>query len=594
MTNPLRPGDPARIGPYSLHARLGGGGMGQVFLGRSPGGHTVAVKVVHPDVAENPAFRRRFAVEVEAARKVGGFYTAQVVDADPDANPPWLATAYIPGPTLYEAVEGHGPLPRASVAALGAGLAEGLAAIHTCGIVHRDLKPGNVLLAADGPRVIDFGIARALDTTSATRTRTVMGTAGFMSPEQVRGGRIGPPGDVFTLGCVLGYAATGHSPFGEGPIEALGYRIVHEDPALDGIPAGLSPTIRACLAKDPADRPGLEEVLADLTAPAAAAGGDPGRPWLPEALTGIITHRTAALTLADTRREPPTARAARPKRKRRPDTGPDRTGPKEKRRSAPEPDGDAAGTELVVGNLSAEPLDVIVDGVAMGGVRAGGTRAFSPAPGRRSLLVEVPGRRGVVRSINVKADAAVKMAFDIPERRQAVPEPVREVVFTGSRLPTAGGMALLWILLIWGLGGLAAVGATAAGDVHPSVDVTEMLLVIAGLGLAAGAIVGVIGLFVPPSQLTLTHRRLKAGLPNGPKSLSWDRIGQVSVVGNGRTAMLVLWPSEGTSFGKGANAPEGTIRYTAKSIGAADEQSLDRLRAALRWFAGDAYVEQPA
>ncbi|MEU8108689.1 protein kinase [Nonomuraea muscovyensis] len=201
MTTPLRDGDPAQIGPYRIHARLGGGGMGQVFLGRSPGGRTVAVKIVRSDLADDAGFRRRFADEVKAARKVGGFYTAPVVDADPDGNPPWLATAYIPGPTLHQAVADHGPLPMESVAVLGAGLAEGLDAIHAQNVVHRDLKPANVILTSDGPRLIDFGIARALDATSHTRTSTVLGTAAFMSPEQATVQTVGSASDVFSLGC---------------------------------------------------------------------------------------------------------------------------------------------------------------------------------------------------------------------------------------------------------------------------------------------------------------------------------------------------------------------------------------------------------
>ncbi|MEV3985441.1 protein kinase [Nonomuraea sp. NPDC049758] len=293
MTDPLRDGDPAHIGSYRLHARLGGGGMGEVFLGRSPGGRLVAVKVVRPELAGNSEFRRRFTSEVDAARKVGGFYTAQVVDADTDAVRPWLATAYIPGPSLHQAVDEHGPLPLESAAVLGAGLAEGLAAVHACGMVHRDLKPGNVILAEDGPRLIDFGIARALDATSHTQTSTVLGTAAFMSPEQAMGREVGPPSDVFSLGCMLAFTVTGRSPFGTGPVHAVVFRVVHADPDLQGVPAPLAAVVAACLAKDPAARPTLEQVLTRLT---ALASPDQGR-WLPEALTQVIAdRRTLALT----------------------------------------------------------------------------------------------------------------------------------------------------------------------------------------------------------------------------------------------------------------------------------------------------------
>ncbi|MEV4183754.1 serine/threonine-protein kinase [Streptosporangium canum] len=297
MTTPLRDGDPAQIGPYRIHARLGGGGMGQVFLGRSPGGRTVAVKIVRSDLAGDAGFRRRFADEVKAARKVGGFYTAPVVDADPDGNPPWLATAHIPGPTLHQAVADHGPLPMESVAVLGAGLAEGLDAIHAQNVVHRDLKPANVILTADGPRLIDFGIARALDATSHTRTSTVLGTAAFMSPEQATVQTVGSASDVFSLGCVLAFAATGRSPFGEGPVHAVVYRVVHEEPNLSDLPTPLTALVAACLAKDPAARPTPRALLKEL---AALAPHDPQRAdeaWLPDAVTEVVTlHATRVQT----------------------------------------------------------------------------------------------------------------------------------------------------------------------------------------------------------------------------------------------------------------------------------------------------------
>ncbi|WP_345336890.1 protein kinase domain-containing protein, partial [Actinomadura viridis] len=256
---PLRPGDPGMVGPYRLEGRLGGGGMGLVFLGRSQGGRPVAVKVVRPELAEDAGFRRRFTKEVEAARRVGGFYTAQVVDADTTAHTPWLATAFISGLSLEQAVREHGPLSDDALSALGAGLAEGLAAIHHAGLVHRDLKPGNIILAADGPRVIDFGIARALD--DAHTSTTALGTPGYMSPEQAIGLEVGPPSDVFALGAVLTFAATEHGPFGTGPAGTIVYRIVHEAPDLTRLPPHLAGLVSDCLAKDPRQRPGLTEIL---------------------------------------------------------------------------------------------------------------------------------------------------------------------------------------------------------------------------------------------------------------------------------------------------------------------------------------------
>ncbi|GAA4607301.1 serine/threonine-protein kinase [Actinoallomurus liliacearum] len=266
--------------------------MGQVYLARSRGGRLVAVKLVRPELASDASFRRRFAQEVAAARRVGGFYTAPVVDADPGADPPWLVTAFISGPSLQQAVDTHGPLPAQAVGVLGAGLAEGLAAIHAAGLVHRDLKPGNIILAADGPRVIDFGIARALD--AAQASTTVLGTPGFMSPEQAGGLRVGPPSDVFALGSVLAFAATGSRPFGTGSAEAVVYRVVHQDPDLSRLPAHLFGLVSACLAKNPEERPSLAEILNRFAGPAEMGG-----PWLPPAVTAMIGERDRELRHQD-------------------------------------------------------------------------------------------------------------------------------------------------------------------------------------------------------------------------------------------------------------------------------------------------------
>jgi eukaryotic-like serine/threonine-protein kinase len=260
----LLPGDPAVVGPYRMLGRLGRGGMGQVYLGRSPGGRRVAVKVIRPELADDAEFRARFAREVAAARGVSGMFTALVIDANTDDEMPWLATAYVPGPSLAEAVATDGPLPVHTLLGLAAGLAEGLQAIHLAGVVHRDLKPSNVLLAADGPRVIDFGISRAREASILTQSGTIVGTPGFLSPEQARGRLVGPPSDVFSLGGVLTYAATGAGPFGSGPTDAMVYRVVELDPELSEVPAELRPIVERCLAKDPAARPTPGELLAEL------------------------------------------------------------------------------------------------------------------------------------------------------------------------------------------------------------------------------------------------------------------------------------------------------------------------------------------
>ncbi|WP_158718719.1 RodZ domain-containing protein [Streptomyces griseus] len=261
-------GLPERIGSYAVERELGAGGMGRVYLARSRGGRPVAVKVVRPELAGDPHFRERFRAEVAAARKVGGFHTAPVVDADPDAPAPWLATAFVPGPTLNGLLAEHCPMDEGELRLLGAALAEALQAIHACGLVHRDLKPGNIIMAGDGPRVLDFGIARAVESTRLTSTGAAFGTPGFLAPEQARGSEVDGAADVFALGAVL-VAAAGGSAFGDGTPVALMYRSVHEPADLSALPEGLRPVVAACLAKEPAARPTPARLL-DLLAPVSA------------------------------------------------------------------------------------------------------------------------------------------------------------------------------------------------------------------------------------------------------------------------------------------------------------------------------------
>jgi serine/threonine protein kinase len=257
--------------------------MGDVYLSFTPGGRAVAIKVVRREFADDPEFRRRFRAEVSAAQRVQGMYTASVVDADPDARRPWLATAYVAGPSLHHAIAEYGPLPLFSVFRLLGGVAEGLAAIHACGLVHRDLKPANVLLAEDGPRVIDFGIAHAADASTITGKNSVIGTPAFMAPEQVRGKSVTAATDVFALGNLALHAATGHTAFGEGHPAALMHRITNEEPGLDDCPDSLRPIVTRCLAKSPEDRPGLPEIMSH--AQEILAGHTmqlAGSSWLPE------------------------------------------------------------------------------------------------------------------------------------------------------------------------------------------------------------------------------------------------------------------------------------------------------------------------
>jgi serine/threonine protein kinase len=279
MWRELQADDPRLVGPYRLRGLLGTGGMGRVFLGVSPGGRPVAVKVIRADLAADAEFRARFQREISVARTVSGPFTAPVIDADLDGPVPWLATAYVAGPSLADAVRDHGPLPVTSVLRLAAGLAEGLCAIHAAGVVHRDLKPANVLLAGDGPRLIDFGISVGTEASALTRTGLVVGSPGFMSPEQAEGGEVGPPSDIFSLGAVLAYAATGAGPFGGGSTPALVYRVVHTPASLDHVPAEVRPLIERCLAKDPGQRPVARDLLAEAGAVQPEAG------WLPEPVT---------------------------------------------------------------------------------------------------------------------------------------------------------------------------------------------------------------------------------------------------------------------------------------------------------------------
>ncbi|MFD6274960.1 serine/threonine-protein kinase [Streptomyces sp. NPDC060209] len=291
---PLEAGEPHIIGAYRLLGRLGAGGMGRVYLGRSAGGRTVAVKVVHPHFALDEQFRARFRREVDAARRLGAQWTAPVLDADPDAAVPWVATGYVAGPPLSDAVTRYGPLPEYAVRTLGAGLGEALDAVHAHGLIHRDVKPSNVLLALDGPRLIDFGIARALGATvSLTSTGVSVGSPGYMAPEQIRGLDISGAADVFSLGAVLAYAATGTAPFPGDSSAVLLYKVVHEEPELGDLEGELRELVAGCLAKDPAGRPAPAELARRLAPGGAAALVAQG--WLPGPLVREVSRSAVAL-----------------------------------------------------------------------------------------------------------------------------------------------------------------------------------------------------------------------------------------------------------------------------------------------------------
>ncbi len=298
----LRREDPRVVGSFRLHRRLGAGGMGVVYLGSDKKGQRVALKVIRPDLAEDQEFRSRFAREVSAARRIRGGCTARLVAADLEADRPWFATQYVPGPSLHDKVADEGALGAAEVAAVGAALSEGLVAVHEAGVVHRDLKPSNILLSPKGPRIIDFGIAWATGASTLTHVGTAVGSPGFLAPEQVRGAAVTPATDVFSLGATLAYASMGDSPFGHGSSEVMLYRVVHEEAQLYGVPDALAPLVRACLAKDPEERPSTLQLSLRLKEIAAreAQGLSDVRPPAPRsAETDRPTGR-----LADTYAEP--------------------------------------------------------------------------------------------------------------------------------------------------------------------------------------------------------------------------------------------------------------------------------------------------
>jgi predicted Ser/Thr protein kinase len=264
MTTPLQPTDPRRLGAYTLLWRLGGGGMGVVYLGEARDERLVAIKVIRPELADDPMFLARFGQEVEAASRVAGFCTARVIDADLEAGQPWFVTEYVDGPTLQQAVKRSGPLPDQSLATFALGVAEALDAIHEAGVIHRDLKPSNVLLARTAPKVIDFGIARARDAAQLTQTGKLIGTVNWLAPEQLRSDRASPVSDVFAWGGLIAFAGTGRPPFGVGPPEVVVHRILNEQADLDGLDGELRALVEQALAKQPEQRPSARALLARL------------------------------------------------------------------------------------------------------------------------------------------------------------------------------------------------------------------------------------------------------------------------------------------------------------------------------------------
>lgn len=320
----LRREDPRVVGSFRLHRRLGAGGMGVVYLGSDRRGQRVALKVIRPDLAEDQEFRSRFAREVSAARRIRGGCTARLVAADLEAERPWFATQYVPGPSLHDKVAEEGPLTAVQIAAIGAALSEGLVAVHEAGVVHRDLKPSNILLSPKGPRIIDFGIAWATGASTLTHVGTAVGSPGFLAPEQVRGAAVTPATDVFALGATLAYAATADSPFGHGSSEVMLYRVVHEEPHLVGVPDALAPLVQACLAKDPEERPSTLQLSMRLKEIAAreAQGLPDGHPPAQRGRAERPTGRLAETPYAEQRTERRTGGSTTPRAQGAPQSGP--------------------------------------------------------------------------------------------------------------------------------------------------------------------------------------------------------------------------------------------------------------------------------
>ncbi|MFI2651027.1 protein kinase [Micromonospora fulviviridis] len=380
----LAGGDPRAIGGYHLRARLGFGGMGQVYLSFTPGGRAVALKVVRHEYADDLDFRRRFAQEVRAAQRVSGRYTAQLLDAGPDADTPWLATEYVPGPTLHQAVRDHGPMPHDAVRRLIAAAATSLQAIHGADVIHRDLTPRNLLLAEDGPRIIDFGIARAVDATHLTLSHTPIGTPSFMAPEQAAGEQVTPATDLFTLGTLAYFAATGHTAFGDGNYLSVLRRVADVQADLTDCPAELRELVESCLRREPAERPTTTEVV-------QMCGGAPrfSPDWLSRPVRAEITARRAALAALLAEPPGPNPSSSPPNQAARP-------GPYQAARPGPfQPSPPLAGPTHTIPPTAGPPRAVAPPSGVAGPTTAAGGRT----PSRRLALVAVAAALVLVGAI---------------------------------------------------------------------------------------------------------------------------------------------------------------------------------------------------
>ncbi|TWF94016.1 serine/threonine-protein kinase [Saccharopolyspora dendranthemae] len=493
---PLLASDPTRVGDYRLLARLGRGAMGGVYLGRSRGGRVVAVKVIRADLAEDPEFRERFRREADAAHAVGGFWTAAVVNADPDAEQPWLATEYVPGPTLHQAVADHGALPEETVRSLGAGLAEALVAIHNAGLVHRDLKPANVLLGPDGPRVIDFGISRAMSGHALTATGIFLGTPGFFSPEQTLGTDVGPPSDVFSLGAVLAFAATGCGPFGEESTASLLYKVAHGEPHLDEAPEGLRPLLAECLQKDPAARPTPTQMLDRIGETSPQGSG-----WLPPTITAVIAqHATELQRTAQVSDTPPPQPVAAPPQ-------------------APKP--------VTQTYTQAPPV-----------AAPAGPPAPAPAPAgpMRDKIVPSPAQKRRTQSQEQRP----------PRVRRDGPGPEFR---TRGRVAAAMWVATFALLLVAATYGAREMGFSLFGrnplDSLSDPDPVAVLRLGAFL-LLFGAVWSFCRMLAPSLRLKVNGDGVVVHRFGLTREIPWHQVSRVGVVGRGKSTSLAVWMADGS------------------------------------------------
>ncbi|MGW5053578.1 serine/threonine-protein kinase [Actinokineospora sp. NPDC004072] len=562
-----------RVGAYEIVGRLGGGAMGTVHLARSPGGRLVAVKVVRAELAEDPGFRERFRREIAMARAVGGFWTAAVVDADPDAPQPWLATEYVPGLDLHEAVRSTGALPPEAVRGLAAGLAEALAAIHAAGLVHRDLKPSNVLLAADGPRVIDFGISKALAGSELTRTGMVVGTPGYLSPEQIEGREVGPASDVFAFGAVLAFAASGRNPFGEGDTAALMYRAVHTRPDLRDVPPDLRELVARCLERAPRSRPTAAELV-------AALGGTAAGDWLPTAVRTLVEERRTQVV------------AARPATRVLP---PDHLSPRARwwleRGEHPVPPGgvppSAEGPGLLR-RLLAKAGEAPVPPPAA--VVAPAPVAPAPVAGVGVQEQERPApAKGLLRRW-AKAPAEPKFAERVgklvEQAREAIDGRPGQAVFTTTRRPPATAAVVGFAAA----GLLAAAAAEAGRTEHPALGLL-VFAVAALVGLVAARRAGqALG---PQRRVEVTAGGLSWRRGATVTALKWPKIARVRIVADKNQPWLVVWPRDPAAL---PGKPDHHGGYRVYPIAhekrtARRKREIAELRAALTWYGRSAFDE---